>query len=300
MSATRLEPCATSSGTSVKYGGSIATLSRLSEKGLYLSSPVVGEYYSAYMEAPGLDEGCPIVFCVHGRPGDSRLMLPFARWAESNGFGFYAYDQFGVGRTNASIRFTPDSDALKIVFSDEMGRHLINAKSDKLFLVVHSFGGVIASLHFEKHGVPSDLKLLVLSGFCPVRAEFLDYNNQRLDRLTAEVGISRAEEIFFERHICNPQKLSLPQLASIKAAPFGSVVIEPSYLHQLRMIACPSILTFGENDILSDRQACLCLDALQDGRAIKVPSAAHYPFLENDEFYFTALDRALRAIESLR
>lgn len=230
------------------------------------------------------------VLCIHGRPGNSMLMRPFKVWCEKNSYGCYLYDQFSCGDDE---RFSGGSEDLLALLVEELWFHLGQLSGTHLVIVAHSFGAVLLCEALQRYDVAQERMKVILSGFCPVRDEFLAVNQRRLDDFAVGASNAVSEELFFDAHICNRDSMTLDQFVALKSKPLGDIVLRDSYLESLDNIRCPVLMTYGDDDICTDYQAAKITERLANCRSIKFSGAAHYPFIEQSHAYFKALDTFL-------
>ncbi|WP_428510401.1 alpha/beta fold hydrolase [Roseateles sp.] len=230
-----------------------------------------------------------IIVGVHGRPGNARSLDDIGRWAAGRGDGFLTYDQYGVNRPDCQ-RIPDDTllDHLVAELADVVGRV---APQSEVVLWGHSFGAMLCAhlLGRRPSALARPVAAAVLSGFCPRRREFLDYNESRL-------RLSKAE--FDRRHLCRADPWPEAFARSMRAVPHGDVPLADDYDDVVRAIDVPVLLLRGEHDICSEAQQREVTGLLRNAQAHAVTGASHYLFVEDPDSTFAIADGFLGGLDT--
>lgn len=227
------------------------------------------------------------VLCIHGRPGNSKLMVPFHSWCVKRSYQFISYDQFAC---RSDVDFSGDLGAVYDLLVAELHEVIEGISCEQLLIVAHSFGGALLCEVLSKSSFLKGPVKVVFSGFCPDREEYLVTNQGRLQKYTFLLGQSLGERYFSDNHICDLKLLTTAQRCAFIEKPFGDLKLRDSYSDLLGALDFPVLFTYGDKDICTDHQASVASRRLRNCSVFKFASAAHYPFIEQPDSYFKAMD----------
>ena len=299
-------------GTEAAGGHNVPAEGRIQGDGVVLFYRMVGA-------------GPDVLVMVHGGPGmDMGYMLAdFAPLAERHRLLFY--DQRGGGRSE----LLRDDPAL---FT--MERHVADLEAlrrhfglERMTLVAHSFGPAIAASYAVAH--PDRVGRMVLIGPVPPRAaDMWARHAANIDkRLTAEerarlaaldVEMTRGDDPVQACReywsIAVKPRVARPELASQVKGDFcsaGADAIRAGYgvasphtvtalgewdlRAGLKSVSAPTLIIHGEEEAIPMELVEEWTTALPGARLIKVPGAAHFPYVERPDLVWPAIESFLGA-----
>jgi len=261
---------------------------------------------------------------VHGGPGASSEGLAGLDVLAMHGYPVIRYDQLGCGRSDR-----PDDDALWEVetFLDELETLRGELELDRIHLLGHSWGGMLAMEHASVH--PDDVLGVILASAPASVPRIARETREMVRRLPAAVrdaidrheaaGTTGSDEYlaaaheFDRRHICRldpyPAVLRDPLLLGERVY---AVMCGPSefngigrtrdwdFMDRLHTVRQPTLVTGGLHDEFTPGHALEMLGRLPDARYVCFGASAHYPFLEERDAYLATLVAFLDEVEASR
>jgi proline iminopeptidase len=290
---------------------------------LFAQSPKVEEGYKdiygtkLYYKAVG--EGEPILI-VHGGPGlEHSYFLPhFNELAKKHTLIFF--DLRGHGKSDANMDsahiqlsyFIDDIEAMRKAFGIE-----------KLILLGHSFGGLLAENYAAKY--PSNLKALILVSPASHASKYtIEASKTITERTTQQDLIDRQtvmsspefkkgdpkayEKLFrinFRTGFANKGLIESLQLSFPQDYQERSMLLRKMYMEnwfytpgtKFANIFCPTLIIYGEFDAMpkacyEDLQARILRSTL-----VSIPNCGHFPFIEAKEKFFAETEKFLSGLK---
>ena len=255
-----------------------------------------------------LGDGEPIVV-LHGGPGlDHSYFLPqMSELAKSHRLIFF--DQRLCGRSSSDV----DSNAVSMNhFVEDLDGIRQAFKLEKMNLMAHSWGGVLAMFYARKY--PRNLKSLILVSTSPGSSELQQLSAPLLaSRITQEDSLARAEilhsaafkrrdasamsdlfrigfrAVFYNRNLIDSLTLQLPPSFAANSAKLRFLFNDlASYdLHaDLARLTCPVLILHGDSDVIVPGALEKIRDNIRDCRLVTLENCGHFPFIEApDEFF---------------
>lgn len=264
----------------------------------------------------------PPVVVVHGGPGNDSgyLIADFAALSRTREAVFY--DQRGGGRSALPAepeRLTIDDHVRDL---ERLRRHLA---LDRLTLVAHSFGPLLAASYAIAR--PQHVERMVFIGPLPPRRgdvfeRFTATVDSRLDagerarlgaawREIAEgedpaAGCRRFWEIALRPRFADPDRTGLLRGDLCSAPPeairHGMVTTNRATMDSLgdwdlraalAAVSAPTLIVHGEQEAIAIDLVEEWTTALPDARLLRVPRAAHFPYVERPELVWPAIEEFL-------
>ncbi len=257
-----------------------------------------------------LGSGEPVLV-IHGGPGlNHDYMYPYLGSMAGN-YKLIFYDQRACGRSKNDSNAAPLT--LDTLVNDiELIRKHFNIS--RLNIMAHSFGGILAMKYAIKY--PGNMKSLVLvSSIGASSATNNEANKVTASRLTKEdneqrkaiiasgdfkahdpKAFERLMMIGFKHSLYDPQKIGALHLNlpadfyenSMKLQNLAGDLTEYDFYNELKAIACPVLLIYGESDPLTDHVAGPLEKSIPNARLVTIARCGHFPFIEAKE-RFTAI-----------
>jgi len=264
-------------------------------------------YYEVY------GRGFPVVF-VHGGPGlDRSYMLP---QMERIGVGYKLifYDQRASGKSSADVE--PGSMTMETFVKDLEGIRKA-FKLDKMNLVGHSWGGLVAMLYAVRY--PQRLRSLVLLNSTPASASLresafavLQSKRGREDsianaELTQTDAFKQRDPVammaffrllfrasFYDRHYADSLTFDFDSTYAMKSAMQRNLSKDKSLMQydlhgQLGKITCPTLIFGGDHDMVTPEANERIHKAIKGSKYILIKNCGHFPFIEAQEQFFPIL-----------
>ncbi len=280
----------------------------------------VGDGVKIWYTIKGQGAAPPIVV-VHGGPGmDSGSLSGDLGPLEARHRLLY-YDQRGGGRSSLPAdtklltidRHVDDLEALR--------KHI---GVDKVVLIGHSFGPAIIALYAIKY--PAHVDRMVLLGPIPPRkgkffeefgaamsARLTDAQQKRSEELRKqyEAGdvVAACREYWAINTVPRLAKSTQPSVvksdfctAPPEAIRYGTAKTNPAtfgslgdwdWTADLKRVTAPALIVHGEEDAIPMAMVAEWATALPHARLIKVPSAAHFPYVERPDVVFPEIETFL-------
>ncbi|MCX5741389.1 MAG: alpha/beta fold hydrolase [Proteobacteria bacterium] len=254
-----------------------------------------------------------LIVLLHGGPGVSHeYMLPLETLVD-DGYAVATYDQRGVGRTSAP-RDPNDQDVLDLAHDLEAFRETLHV--DKIDLVAHSFGGVIAMAYADAYA-PHVRSLSFVDSMPPTFAgyEAGQANFNKTMHAMQRDGLLPEQLPDSEGTDCSNQLLALlpvyyfdpkhPATANLGGSSCNQAVAEATiaanvnydFSSGLARVTAPVLVIQGEADPFRREMADRIVAALTHTRAqfVLVPRCGHLPWEECPEPFFTVVRAFLAA-----
>ena len=275
-----------------------------------------------------VEPGVRIHYSIRGSAGPA-LVVPNGSWVAgpllplANGRRLVSYDLRNRGRSSP----VEDKSRLGISFDvadlERLRRHLGLARP---VVIGHSYASAVALLHALDH--PSAVGGLVLVGpFAPRRLPWHETEMPSLGEMirppgSTRLGALRAGKVHrtdprayareWMRHYLLPQQVA--RMENVDLVPLDACDLPnefperwiPDWLERiypslgdwdwrprLPSLKAPVLLVWGESDRGPPEVEQEWLSGLPDGRMVAVPGAGLWPFCENPEVFFPAVERFL-------
>ena len=266
-----------------------------------------------YYETHG--KGVPILLLSGGPGFSSEYMLPIAQHLE-NRYRAVLLDQRGTGKSLLETYDATTLDHKKLVADIEALRRAL--KVDKLTLVGHSWGGILSMMYAAAH--PDHVRALVLidSGG-PTIAGVAKFTANHTARMTEEDTKHVAEGY---ANLQKDHKAALLEITRARTPPyfhdrakaivFANALNEDSFNDKmfwavvgqlngafdlrpgLQIVNVPVLIIHGKSDPLESAQEVH--DALAGSRVEMIDDAGHFPWAEQPDAVYRALDDFLRKV----
>jgi proline-specific peptidase len=258
-------------------------------------------------------EPAPLL-ALHGRPPSHEALEPLLHLAET-GRPVVLYDQQGCGRSD------PRPDALVATideFVDELHAVRIELELDRVHLLGHSWGGVVALAYALRQ--PPGLVSLTLASTYASRALLVAEGERLVDELPDDVrdairqheaagttddpAYQAADAFFFRCHICRLEPLPDCLVRARTRPATGRVDNEHwDVMARLGEVAVPTLVTCGRHDFCTPTQARAIAAGIPGSELTVFEESAHYAHLEEAERYVAVLgaflDRVDRGVVAL-
>lgn len=268
-------------------------------------------------------QGSDTLVVIHGGPGmDSEYMIAdFEPLAEK--YKLLFYDQRGGGRS------TLPKDTARLHMTD----HLTDLEAlrqhfgiEKLKLVAHSFGPALAASYAITHPGRVD-RMVFLGPVPPMREDFWERFGEAINRrLTPdeqkELGLQynsmiegpdtreacrKFWNIALKPRLAAGRQVSIIKgdccAASTEAIRYGMSITNTvtlasmgnwDYRPELPLVKAPTLILHGEEEAIPMDMVEGWVKALPNAQLIKVPRAAHFPYVERPDLVWPAIDAFLQ------
>lgn len=259
-----------------------------------------------------IGEGEPI-FVIHGGPGlDHNYLLPGMDVLAERACLVY-FDQRGTGRSDGELNcesinmdnFVEDIERLRKAFN-----------CDKLTLLGHSFGGILALEYALKY--PDKIRALILMNSAPASAKGMEHFYENLDSrlkpFADKLGAIEASESFKQRKaeaVSNHVHLILKpyfwdqsksgflntKLSEKTAANLHTVqsLMDNDYLadfdirEKLAKISAPTLVIHGDFDPIPEKYAEEIHLGIKGSKYLLIGRCGHFPYIEQPYTLFKAI-----------
>jgi proline iminopeptidase len=264
------------------------------------------------------------IIAVHGGPGDNLLGIAddFAPLTTRHAVVFY--DQRGSGRSELPVDTTRLFARRQVADLEEIRDQL---GLERVTIVAHSYGALLAASYAVAH--PGRVRRMVFFGPLPprrgdvlqrfpatIRARLDSQEIARLDEALRRLHDPRADA----RQACRDFLIValLPRLAEPRRAlarmrsdlcasdkagiRYGLTVTNRVVLNsygdwdlrpQLHPLAIPTLIMHGEEDAIPMDLVTEWTSSLPGAQLVRVPNAAHFPYLERPDFVWPTVERFL-------
>ncbi len=264
-----------------------------------------------------IGQGEPILV-IHGGPGlDHTYFLPqMEGLAKDHELIFY--DQRASGKSASNL----DSSQISIdIFVEDIEAIRKQTKQEKLNILGHSFGGILAMKYAIKY--PEQVNKLILSNSSGASSVFMKNEAKRLqeriteeDRFEQELifkstnfqgGKASAYEdlfrIFFRKEFAN--RALADSLTLTFPANFAKNSRLLSYLSRdmganydfsadLKNITAPTLVVYGDYEILSESAGKQIAETVPNATFVLLEDCGHFPFIEQPTVYFKTINDFLK------
>ncbi len=256
-------------------------------------------------------QGEPVLI-IHGGPGLNHKYLFRNLQFLTDKYQLIFYDQRASGRSSLTLdsnsvtidNFIQDIDELKNTFGIE-----------KLIIIAHSWGGLLAMKYAIKH--PEDTKLLILINSVAASSEISTMANQILaERFTKEDSIHRAEIIqsdefqkrapnaieslmkigfkyqFYDITFLDSLDLSLNKdyiKSSQLLQNLTKDLTEYDFHTELKKIQSPALLIYGSHDPLTELAGTRIHESIEKSEFKILDNCGHFPFIEKQNEFKKAV-----------
>jgi proline iminopeptidase len=262
--------------------------------------------------------GTPVVFLSGGPGFDVDYLVPAAQFLPA-GYARVFFEQRGTGRSQPA-RPTPETMTLQIVVED-LEALRVHLKQERLLLLGHSWGGMLAMAYAVAHPDRVDRLILVSSGGPTLEFATWFGDNIRA-RLRPEDTEAERKWIGAEERGVSPDKAALERVRAItpgyffdraKALAFAGQMIDGS-LHNgvsgllfsdlgkrydlregLRKLTRPVLIVHGHQDPIGDKTAEDIHALVANSTLTYLNQCGHFPWLEQPDAFRKALAAFLAA-----
>lgn len=264
-----------------------------------------------------IGKGEPVLI-IHGGPGlDHTYFLPQMKGLAKD-HELIFYDQRASGKSASNL----DSSQISIdIFVEDIEAIRKQTKQEKLNILGHSFGGILAMKYAIKH--PEKVNKLILSNSSGASSVFMKNEAKQLqeritedDRFEQELifkstnfqaGKSSAYEdlfrIFFRkefanRALANSLTLTFPasfaknsRLLSYLSKDMGA---NYDFSADLKNITAPTLVVYGDYEILAESAGKQIAETIPNSEFVVLKDCGHFPFIEQPAAYFKAINDFLK------
>lgn len=270
-----------------------------------------------YTETYG--SGSPLII-LHGGAGylTHNYLLPHMERLGKNNL-VVLYDQRGLGKSNGEL--TPEQINIK-TYVDDLDSVRASLGAKKVSLLGHSFGSFLALQYALAH--PESVDKLILVSSMPITSQdwmlFFPELGKRLAPYQEELQKIESSEaylsgdpetvqnqlkIVFQVYMYNPENINKLNLyRSQKEIQNGfkvwdifkeRIFTKPFDLtEQLKTVQAPALILHGDADPIPFVTAEHAHQALPNSTLIKIKESGHFPFVEQPEVFFNAIEDFLK------
>lgn len=259
--------------------------------------------------------GKPIVLLSGGPGFSSEYMKPIAEHLKSR-YKAILFDQRGTGRSTLTAYDATTLEHKKLVADLEALRRAL--KVDKLTLVGHSWGGILSMLYASAHPDRVESLLLIDAGG-PTPASVAKFTANHTARMTAEDNAKLAE---WYGKINTDHKRAILEITKARTPPyfhdranalaFADALTEDSFNDKafwaiigqidakfdlregLKAVKAPVLVIHGQSDPLESAEEVR--DAFANARLVMIDDAGHFPWAEQPQAVYRAMDAFLREV----
>lgn len=262
-----------------------------------------------------LGQGDPVIV-IHGGPGlNHRYFLPHLE-SISNGHKLIFFDMRACGQSGGVL----DSAVTEKLLLDDLDSIRTSLNLDKVTLLGHSFGGLLA-VHYAEI-FPGKVKALILvDPLPPVESAYDTLESNFTKRLTvddnknlAEISSSEEfkshkasavealEKIIFSTYIFDRNLISKIDLSGSEATAFNFLPYFPTirnsidynYIRSnLSSISARTLIIHGDYDPLPFPVVKQMSEKIPDSRFVMIHNCGHVPFVEEPEIFSRSVSEFL-------
>jgi proline iminopeptidase len=259
----------------------------------------------------------PIALLLHGGPGGTDYLFKFfARPLQMMGWRAVSFIQRGSPGSPSDGPFTIDA----MVDDVERVRESLGADGEKIAIVGHSWGGLLATCYAARH--PERIARLAL--ICPVgpddkwRGPFRREIRRRLspadvaitDELLAEANkqsdpqaraqlLVKRAAIEMMTYYSPHHREGKPGLAHLEIRVREAILDDMSRLYStlgwsdgLNDLSCPTAVLFGMDDTIPNFVAEQYRDLLPDPLVMGLERCGHFPWMEEEQIFWRSFEVA--------
>ncbi len=288
-------------------------------EGFFTGADGLRLYYVVRQGAP--DSRADPIVVIHGGPGcDSGYMLPdLEPLVAEYGRTLVFYDQRGGGRSDL-----PDEPSTMLAID----RHVADLEAlrehlglERMTLLAHSFGPLLAASYAIEH--PDRVRRMIFIGALPPRrADVWRRHGDAVAAILSEeetTAMERAYEdllsgpdpveacrrfwaVAMKPRVADPAKIALVRgdlcSAPAEAIRYGMAHTNPRTLEslgdwdlreRLAAVNAPTLIVHGEHETIAMDLVEEWTSALPDARLMRVPEAAHFPYVERADLVWPAI-----------
>lgn len=266
-----------------------------------------------------MGSGKPLIV-LHGGAGyltHDYLLPHLERLSEDNLVVFY--DQRGLGKSTGEL--TPGQINLKTYVDDiESIRKFLGVT--RVSLIGHSWGGLLAMKYALSY--PESVDRIILTNsmtassddlglfFAELARRIAPYQNE-IHELEAgalfQAGdpetVAHVSQLYFQTYMYNPEnvkklKLCKTQKENINGAKVweifkNQIFMQPfDILSEIKGVKCPTLIIHGNEDVMPLTSSEHIHDAIGSSALIKIEQCGHFPFVEQPEPFFNAINTFLK------
>lgn len=264
-----------------------------------------------------MGQGEPIVI-VHGGPVlEHGYLVPYLK-PLANNFELIFFDQRLSGRSSANV---DSSDVRLEKFIDDIEELRKALKLDKIHLMAHSWGGLLAMSYALKY--PSNLNSLELLNSMPASSDLWSEEEQilaqniskedstkRQDLINSDLfkndkpkAIEELLRLSFRNQFYNPSLADsldffIPDDYSIRSQRFGNIMVDiANYdLHpRLSSLRIPTLLIYGEIEPAVSLSGAKLDNTVPNSKLIVFKKSGHFPFVEQQDQFIKEVQAFLKA-----
>lgn len=266
-----------------------------------------------------MGSGKPLIV-LHGGAGylTHEYLLPHLEPLSQDNLVVF-YDQRGLGKSTGEL--TTEQINLKTYVNDiESIRKFLGVK--KVSLLGHSWGGLLA-MHYAL-SYPESVDRIILTNsmvassndvglfFAELSKRIAPYQNEIKELESGELfqegnpeTVAHVSELYFQTYMYNPEnvkkiKLWKSQKENLNGAKVweifkNQVFMQPfDILSEIKMIKCPTLIIHGNEDVLPLASSEHIHDAIGTSELVKIDQCGHFPFVEQPESFFKAIETFLK------
>lgn len=237
--------------------------------------------------------GRPVLF-LHGWLGSWRYWYPTIEHIDDH-FRAYSFDFWGFGDTNRHANVVSIQS-----YSDQVIRFLDELGIDRVLLVGHSMGGMVALKTAINH--PKRISRVVAVG-APIVGDSLSWLLKLTDRVVFADAFARMHwlrRFMFHRFLGETNDPAVHEILddSVKSSSTTlrravSSMWRTDLRPELKRLAVPTLIVHGGRDeIVHPNQADL-FDDVPCAEVVVMPESRHFPFLDEAELFNETLLRFL-------
>lgn len=264
--------------------------------------------------------GNPLIV-LHGGAGylTHEYLLPHLEQLSKDNFVVF-YDQRGLGRSTGEL--SPDQNNLKISIDDiESIRKFLGVK--QVSLLGHSWGSLLA-MHYALT-YPESTDRIILANSMVATSDDLGLFFGELTKRVApdqeeinklESGtlfqngdpktVAHVNKLYFQTYMYDPANITKIQLCKTQEENLKGVKVWEIFKNQIFMqpfnilsdiekIKCPTLIIHGNEDVMPLASAEHIHSAIPASRLVKIDECGHFPFVEQPETFFKAINDFLKS-----
>lgn len=268
--------------------------------------------YGAELYYKIMGSGEPIVV-LHGGPGLEHTYLLPQMGILAKSFKLIFYDQRTTG---GSVNHTEPSSITLETFVDDLEGIRKAFDLDKMNLLGHSWGGMLAMFYALEY--PENLNSLMLISSGGARSDFWNdlYSNIERKRTPedslalAEMSVSadlnemeawgRYMKVFFRSYFYDQRlgdqlnmKVSDTTLRNrrlLASTPLGQAVRDYNIVDQLSKVRIPTLVLHGVSDVIPLEYAEEIHENIEGSVFVVLEQCGHFPYIEKPDEFFDAVD----------
>lgn len=247
------------------------------------------------------------LICVHGGPGSTHEVFNnFPNELKDKHIQIVYYDSIGSYHSDHPD-FSRNKSFLSIdYFVEELEHVRCFLRADTIFLVGHSFGGLIAQMYYFKY--PQHVKGLVIMSMLDNTSEYLNnlptllsnfFSKEEIKIVTNKQPTDQYRSLYFkfaQKYICHDSSFLLRQLKygnSQLAALMNSQISEWDNRKNTPRIKAPTLITIGEQDTMPIDSIRRMNKEISNSNMAIIKNAGHFHCIDNPTEFFKVLRQFL-------